>query len=114
MSTVCLLKEINKEIIYTSAWTTNPEGGNNEGRVASGASSPGQIQIMPSCSKQGKDRIRTSTSRVDGIFLHFPSVEYSHPDAIHEICEKLDTYSSIFKKNVIPLGTILMKRCLSH
>lgn len=66
----------------TSAWTSNPEGGCNEGRVAAGGSLPGQTHIIPSCSEHGNDFIFTSSNRVDGIFSHFPSVEYSHPDIL--------------------------------
>jgi hypothetical protein len=59
-----------------------------------GGSSPGQIQTIPSCSKQGNDWMRTLSIFVDGIFSHFPFVEYSHPEVMkkcnvllsHKIC----------------------------
>uniref|UniRef100_A0A0D9XMN3 Uncharacterized protein n=1 Tax=Leersia perrieri TaxID=77586 RepID=A0A0D9XMN3_9ORYZ len=54
--------------------------GNKEGIVDIGGSSPGQIQTIPSCSKHGNDRMRTLSIFVAGIFSHFPSVEYSHPE----------------------------------
>jgi hypothetical protein len=66
-------------IFFTSAWIVNPEGGSSEGMVGVGVSSPGQIQTIPSCSKHGSARMRTLSIFVDGIFSHFPSVEYSHP-----------------------------------
>lgn len=58
----------------------NPEGGRREGIVAFGGSSLGQIQTIPSCSKHGNDWMRTLSIFVDGIFSHFPSVEYSQPE----------------------------------
>lgn len=63
----------------TSACIWNPGGGSKEGISAVGGSSPGQIHIIPSCSKHGIALIFTLSSLVDGIFSHFPSVEYSHP-----------------------------------
>lgn len=66
----------------TSAWIINPVGGCKDGSVSVGGALPGQIQIIPSCSKHGNDRIRTLSMRVDGIFSHLPSVEYSHPENV--------------------------------
>jgi len=74
---------MNVIAMHTSAWIWNPGGGSKEGMVAVGGSFPGQIQIIPSCSKHGNDFIFKLSNRVDGIFSHFPSVEYSHPD-IHQ------------------------------
>lgn len=71
-------------VIQTSAWIWNPEGGSREGRVAVGGSFPGHIHIIPSCSKHGRDLILTFRNFVDGIFSHFPSVEYSHPKVDHQ------------------------------
>jgi len=62
----------------------NPEGGSREGMVAFGGSSPGQIQTIPSCSKHGNDWMRTLSILVDGIFSHFPSVEYSQPEGYNK------------------------------
>lgn len=48
--------------------------------MAVGGSLPGQIHIMPSCSKHGNAFIFTLTNLVEGIFSHVPSVEYSQPE----------------------------------
>lgn len=48
--------------------------------MADGGPSPGQIHNIPSFSKHGNDLIFTLCNRVDGIFSHVPSVEYSHPE----------------------------------
>uniref|UniRef100_A0A0E0IWN7 Uncharacterized protein n=1 Tax=Oryza nivara TaxID=4536 RepID=A0A0E0IWN7_ORYNI len=65
-----------------------------EGIVDSGVPSPGQIQTMPSCSKHGNDRMRTLSNFVAGIFSHFPSVEYSHPEGSPE---KTTGYQKFFR-----------------
>lgn len=76
----------------TSAWISNPDGGSKQGMVAVGGSSPGQIHIIPSCSKHGNDFILTLRNCVDGIFSHFPSVEYSHPDVYQQQSFKILLY----------------------
>jgi hypothetical protein len=70
---------------FTSACIVNPAGGSSEGMVDFGGSSPGQIQTTPSCSKHGNDWMRTLSIFVDGIFSHFPLVEYSHPEVMKKM-----------------------------